>query len=448
MSSLSNSEDQWPSSRSGWYAAILLTIGYSYSFIDRQIINLLVEPIRADLEISDTQISFLQGFAFAITYVFMSIPIGRIVDRFNRTLVLAVGTTIYVISTCLCGLSNTYAQLLMARLGLGFGEASVTPASWSMLSDYFPPEKLARPISILLMGPYIGAGLSLMIGGEVYMWAEGLGGFTIPFFGEIKPWQLTFLAVGIPGFLLIILIATIADPPRLQAGKTLTKSAPVSWEEVRAQLRSNSRIYGALLLGVPAVVVTLYGLQAWVPSFLERVHGWDRSQIGRIYGLVSLVAGSAGVLAGPTLAGFLRKMGYLDGPLRLTVIATLATLFSVTCIPFMPSPMLSMVFIALASFSVTVQFAPVTTSLQIVTPNKMRGVVAGMYVVTVNLIGLGLGPTLVAASTDYIFNDPKAVGYSLALAAAVSTPFALIFLYRGLKPFQILVKDMEKLEDT
>ena len=169
-----------------------------------------------------------------------------------------------------------------------------------------------------------------------------------------------------------------------------------------------------------------------------------KRQIGTVYGLVSLIAGSAGVLSGPTLAGILRKMGYLDAPLRLTVFATLATLLSVICIPLMPTPMSSMIFIGLASFFVTVQFAPVTTSIQIVTPNKMRGVVAGMYVVTVNLIGLGLGPTLVAASTDYIFNDPKAVGYSLALSAAVSTPIALIFLYRGLKPFQMLIADMEK----
>ncbi len=446
MSNQPVTSSQWPSTKLGWYAAILLTIGYAYSFIDRQIINLLVEPIRADLEISDTQISFLQGFAFAITYVVMSIPIGRIVDLFNRTLVLSIGTAIYVVSTCLCGLSTTYTQLLVARLGLGFGEASVTPASWSMLADYFPPDKLTRPVSIFLMGPYIGAGLSLMIGGEIYMWAEAMGGITIPYFGEMRPWQITFFAVALPGFLVLILIATIPDPPRLQGGKTLTEHEPVDWKEVRKHLSSNSRIYSALLLGVPGVVVTLYGLQAWVPSFLDRVHGWDRGQIGTVYGLVSLIAGSAGVLSGPTLAGILRKMGYLDAPLRLTVFATLATLLSVICIPLMPTPMSSMIFIGLASFFVTVQFAPVTTSIQIVTPNKMRGLVAGMYVVTVNLIGLGLGPTLVAASTDYIFNDPKAVGYSLALSAAVSTPIALIFLYRGLKPFQMLIADMEKKE--
>ena len=206
MSNQPVTSSQWPSTKLGWYAAILLTIGYAYSFIDRQIINLLVEPIRADLEISDTQISFLQGFAFAITYVVMSIPIGRIVDLFNRTLVLSIGTAIYVVSTCLCGLSTTYTQLLVARLGLGFGEASVTPASWSMLADYFPPDKLTRPVSLFLMGPYIGAGLSLMIGGEIYMWAEAMGGITIPYFGEMSPWQITFLAVGLPGFLVLILI--------------------------------------------------------------------------------------------------------------------------------------------------------------------------------------------------------------------------------------------------
>jgi MFS family permease len=136
-------DDTWPSARVGWYATSLLTLAYTFSFVDRQVLNLLVEPIKHDLALSDTSISFLQGLAFVIPYVAMSVPVGRLVDRFNRIAVLIGGVFIWSITTFACGFASSYAQLLIARMGVGTGEASVTPAAWSMLADYFPPDKLA-----------------------------------------------------------------------------------------------------------------------------------------------------------------------------------------------------------------------------------------------------------------------------------------------------------------
>ena len=192
-----------------WYATIVLTATYTFSFIDRQIVNLLVEPIKADLLLSDTQISFLQGLAFVVPYLILSIPVGRLVDTVSRVKVLIGGIILWSVACVFCGLSKTMTQLAIGRMGVGAGEASVTPAAWSLLADYFPEEKRGLPVSIFLMGPYLGAGLSLIIGAEVISWADQV---TLPILGDIASWQFTFIAVGLPGVLLAMILATLAEP--------------------------------------------------------------------------------------------------------------------------------------------------------------------------------------------------------------------------------------------
>jgi MFS family permease len=202
------------SERAAWWALILLTATYTFSFVDRQIINLLVDPIRNDLSLSDSQVSFLQGLAFVMPYVLLSIPIGRIVDRANRIRVLIIGILVWTVSCVSCGLARNFWQLGVARVGVGAGEASVTPASWSLLADYFPEEKRALPVSLFLMGPYLGAGLSLILGAEVIAWASGLGTVSLPLIGALAPWQLTFMLVALPGLCMALLLPLLTEPVR------------------------------------------------------------------------------------------------------------------------------------------------------------------------------------------------------------------------------------------
>ena len=214
-------------SSAAWWALVLLTATYTFSFIDRQIINLLVDPIRADLSLSDSQVSFLQGLAFVLPYVILSIPLGRIVDRANRIRVLVIGILVWTISCVTCGLAKNFWQLGVARMGVGAGEASVTPASWSLLADYFPENKRALPVSIFLMGPYLGAGLSLILGAEVVGWASGLGAIELPIVGALAPWQLTFMLVAIPGLLMVFLLPLLqrASPDTAADSRQLSRSA-------------------------------------------------------------------------------------------------------------------------------------------------------------------------------------------------------------------------------
>lgn len=419
----------WPSARHGWYVTCVLLLGFTFSFVDRQVLNLLVEPIRADLAISDTQISFLQGFAFAITYVLMSVPIGRMVDRFNRVWIMIGGVLVWSATTIACGLSRNYTQLLIARMGVGAGEAALSPAAWSVLADYFHPDKLSRPISVYLMGPYIGAGIAMIAGAEVLDWTRTVESIDLPLLGLLAPWQFTFIAVGLPGILIAALIATVREP--LRTGRKETGLVVPPWSEVWAYMRANHRIYVALHLGVPFIIVMLYGLQSWTPTILVRVYGWDLADAGRTYGVIALIAGSAGVLSGPVIARVLARWGYVDAPLRVAVVGAATAATMLVCLPFQDTATMALCCIAGASFAVTMPLALITSAMQMVTPNEMRGVINGLYVVTTNVIGLALGPTLVAACTDYVFGDPLAVAQSLGLVSLFMGPIAIGLLLVG-----------------
>ncbi|MDP6395412.1 MAG: MFS transporter [Desulfobacterales bacterium] len=433
----------WPAVRTGWYVTILLTIAYTFSFVDRQVLNLLVEPIRSDLGISDTEVSFLQGSAFVGAYVLMSIPIGRLVDRYHRVLILIGGVLVWSFSTVGCGFARTYMQLVLARVGVGTGEASVTPTAWSLLADYFPPERLARPMSVFLMGPYLGAGLALILGAEVIDWTRSQEQLAMPIIGELKAWQFTFIAVGLPGLLVAVVLASIREPKRIQLYADVGTSH-MTWGEVWQRMLRNRRVYISLLLGAPFLVVMLYGLQAWIPTYLVRVFEWDLPQSGRSYGAIALITGSAGVLTGPYVGAWLNRRGHRDYPLRLGAIAAGLTMISMVGIAFAPIAEIALVFISLASFSVTLPLTLFSYALQRATPANMRGLIAGMYVVTVNVMGLALGPTLVALATDFLFEDVKAVGYSLALVSVVMAPIAIFLLVSGMKSYAILTSNPQE----
>ena len=426
-------EDNWPSAIEGWIVTILLLIAFTFSFVDRQVLNLLVEPIRLDLQVTDTQISFLQGLAFAVTYILMSVPLGRMVDKYNRVGIMIGGVLVWSATTIACGLSKTYSQLLFARFGVGAGEAALSPAAWSVLSDYFRPTKLALPISVYLMGPYLGAGLAMIAGAEVLDWSREVEEVSLPIVGVVAPWQATFIAVGLPGVLIAGLLATIREPKR--KGRLGALADVPGWRAVLRYMWQRKKVYAALHLGVPFIVVMLYGLQGWTPTILLRVYGWDLADAGRIYGTLALVTGSAGVLTGPVLSRYLLGRGVPDAPLRVAVLGAGMATLSLMTLPFQSSGEMALVSIGCASFFVTLPLALITTVMQEVTPNNMRGVVNGMYVVTTNVVGLALGPTLVAASTDYIFQDTMAVAKSLALVAVFVGPIAVYLLNQGRRSY-------------
>ena len=316
-------------------------------------------------------------------------------------------------------------------MGVGAGEASVTPASWSLLADYFPEDNRALPVSIFLMGPYLGAGLSLILGAEVVGWASGLGTVELPLVGAVAPWQLTFMLVALPGLVMIFLLPLLREPPRTETlNATNTR---LSWAEVARYVWPRRGVFGAYLLGAPFIVLVLYALQAWVPSLLIRVHGLEIVEAGRYYGAIALVAGSAGVLSGPVAARWLaRRIDPATAPLVTSIYSTSLLIPVLVGAGLAESLTWALALITGASYLVTFPLALFATGLQNASPNEMRGLMAGCYVLSTNLIGLALGPTSVALASDYIFESTQAVGSSLALVGGVVLPMSVLLMWRGL----------------
>lgn len=197
-----------------WSALAVLMLAYTVSFVDRTILSLLIPPIQRDLGISDTQVSLLAGFAFAIFYTLMGIPLGRIADRYNRRNLIAVGITVWCLMTAACGLARTYWELFLARVGVGIGEAALSPAAYSMISDLFPRDQLGRAIAIYSIGLPIGSGVALLIGALVVGMVANVPPITLPLVGTLYAWQLTFLLVGLPGLIVALLVLALREPQR------------------------------------------------------------------------------------------------------------------------------------------------------------------------------------------------------------------------------------------
>jgi len=206
--------DDYPQPAYAWYVVVVLTLGYIVSFLDRQIFALLVQPIRHDMGLSDTQVSLIGGLAFALFYTFLGIPIGRLADRRSRRAIIATGITIWCVMTAACGLAHNYWQLFSARVGVGVGEATLNPSALSLISDYFPREKRGRAISFYNMGVSLGVGIANIIGAWAIALTSAMAPITLPLVGALRPWQLVFLLVGLPGLVVALLMFTVREPRR------------------------------------------------------------------------------------------------------------------------------------------------------------------------------------------------------------------------------------------
>ncbi|HSN71950.1 MAG TPA: MFS transporter [Steroidobacteraceae bacterium] len=420
----------WPSPRHAWYVIFVLMVAYTLSYIDRTIVDLLVEPIKADLGLSDTQFSLLRGLAFAIFYTVLGIPFGIWADHSNRRNIIAIGIAFWSLMTALCGFARTFGQLFLARVGVGIGEAALTPAAYSMIADYFPPEKRGRALGVYAMGVFIGIGLAIMIGGFVVAAVARVPVVTLPIVGEIRSWQVAFMAVGLPGLLVALWVMTIAEPLRRGAG------APEHpWSMFRQALvfiRSQWRFFALHFGGYALLTMLFNALTAWIPAYLIRTHGYTAGDIAITYGPLLLVFGSAGIYCGGWLADTLRKRGHRDAEMRAGLYSALLLWPFAALTTLMPTDTLALAMLAPLLFFASFPFAAAASALQLVTPNRLRAQVSAFYLLIVNLTGIGFGGTLTALVTDYVFADELAVGRAMALVGLILAPLAAILLWRGM----------------
>src|SRR5882724_12228240 len=265
-----------------WLVVAILMLAYVFSFVDRQILSLLVGPIRRDLGISDTKMSLLLGFSFALFYTLMGIPLGRLADRANRRGLIAAGLVVWSAMTALCGTTKNYAQLFLCRIGVGVGEASLSPAAYSMIADYFPPDRRATAFSVYSMGIYLGSGIAFLLGGLVIGFASAQGAIEIPLVGVVHPWQTVFFVIGAAGIVFSFAFFLVREPPR--GGKVSADGVPFS--AVVRYLWQNRRTVLCHNFGFAMISFCSYGSSAWVPSYFIRTFGWQMSKVGLVYGIV------------------------------------------------------------------------------------------------------------------------------------------------------------------
>lgn len=414
----------YPSRIYAWYVVAVFVLAYTFSFIDRQILSLLVEPMKRDLHISDTQISLLLGIAFAIFYVFMGLPIGRLVDRRHRISIIAIGVLSWSLMTALSGTAKAYWQLFAYRMGVGVGEAALTPAAYSIISDYFPPKRLGIAIGVYGIGVYIGAGAALVIGAWAIGWATSIGDVVLPVIGHVYSWQLVFFVVGLPGILVALWVASLREPVRRghmrreTGADGVARDVAVPFREVLSYLRINASAFMSMNICYALLAMMAYGTAAWVPTFFVRTYGWSIGEIGQAYGLIIMVFGTLGVISGGALGDYVCSKGYRNGRIIVMTATGIITLPFALAFPLMENPYYSLVLLAPATFFATFTTGVGPSALMEMMPNQMRGFSSALSGLIVNLIGLGLGPTAIALVTDYVFGDEQMLRYSLAIVPA------------------------------
>ncbi len=440
-----NSEQPWPSPRQAWYAVAIFALSLMINFLDRGIVSLLVGPIKRDLLLSDFEISLVTGFAFVFLYLLLGLPIARMVDYATRRTILACGITAWGVATTLCGFAQNFWQLFVARIGVGAGEACSGPTTFSMMADLFPPRKLPRAIAVLNFGFIAGQGLALLAGGAAIVWIASWPPIELPGIGLLRDWQLTFIVVGIPGLIVAALMMTVKEPIRrglLQVtAQGAARSIPV--RDVLRFLKRNGPTYIPMFLGVAVNTVLAFGHQVWYPAFFERTYGWSAPQFTKVFGTAIVVGGPFALILGSRLAEWYAKRGFHDANMRVTLISSILILPGNLVFAFMPTPELAVAVIAFNFYAGMLSPGPFNAALQIITPNQMRGQVTALFLLVFNVIGFGLGGTIVASFTDFFFGDEAMLRYSMAATSVLLGPIAIVSYWLGLKPYARSVRQAE-----
>lgn len=410
-----------------WYVVIILLLCQALSYVDRQILSLMVAPIRKDLDLTDTEISLLQGFAFVIFYTFLGVPLGWIADRRSRKNLIGTGLGIWGAATALCGLARTFWQLFGGRVLVGVGEATLTPAAYSIIADYFTQEKRARALSLYSTGVSVGAGLAAILGGAAISFAGNIANALEPHGLHFHNWQIVFFIVGAPAAILLPFVFSLREPERLERGKVSGNA----WADFKAGLgviAKNSSVYAPVIAGLSLTALVNYASLAWVPSYFIRVFHWAAPQIGFAFGMTVVFVGICGSMTAGVLADWLVIKGRREGPVIVMLWGAVLAILPSIVFSFLRNDVAALATIGVMLFFIAFPIGLAPAILQAVTPNELRAQVSALYIFVVAFVGLGLGPTIVAATSDFIFHDELMIGRALAIICWIVLPCAVTLL--------------------
>ena len=414
-----------------WWAIFIFMIALMFNYLDRQLMTLLITPIKADLNLSDTQVSLLIGFAFVLFYVLAGIPMARFIDRGPRKWIVAGAISFWSLMTAACGLAQHYWQLLLARMLVGVGESCNAPGTYSMTSDMFPREKLATPIAAIGIGQIAGQGVALLVGGWLILELTAIGPQTFPVVGPLKPWQMTFVIVGLPGVLWAMLfLATVPEPPRRETAGARTPG----FGETVGYLWSRKRAFGPMFLANGIKAMLSFGVTVWSPVFFERKFGMAPGEPGPTLGLMAIVLSPIGLLLGGWLAERMAAGGRKDANMRMVFLVTIPLIPVAALFPMVEQRWLAFALVGASLFLGSMGSGPANAAIQSITPGRMRGTTTAIYIAIYNVIGYGLGPLVVGWFNDNVFGE-QGIASSMVVLALIAGPVGLLFAWLSLKPY-------------
>lgn len=424
-------ESAFPSPRKAWWSVAVLFLLMILSLVDRQIMALLVADIRRDLGVTDFQMGLMQGAFFGLFYATFGLLFGFLIDRYSRRLVVFIGVTCWSLATAYCGLASNFFQLMLARFGVGAGEASLSPAGFSLVGDSFPRRRLALAFSIFGSGGYVGSGVSLLCGGYLIA-AIPASGIDFPVLGHQSAWRSVFLLAGLPGLLVAFLIWTITDPPRRER----VGDKQGSMIDALRCIGASWRFYIGHFVGFSLMSTMGYGFLVWSPAFLMRHFHIPVTEVVNVLAPLAMIGGLSGSLLAGAVVDRLYSAGRTDAHLRYFVIVggVLLPLFLALA---MTSSRLELFIVFMFLVQVCAGFGGVApAALTLTTPNNYRGQVTAIYLLISGLLGAAVGPAAVGAFTTYLFQDDTKLGWAIALNAAIAGPLCAISLALAMKPMR------------
>lgn len=411
-----------------WSMVGIFLLLYIFSFIDRQIITMMVVPLERDLGLSDFQLSLLMGPAFGLFYVICGLGMGWLVDRYSRRWITAIGVAIWGVATTLCGIAGGYGQLFLFRLGVGVGESSLTPAAHAMIAESFPPRRLATAFSVYTLGAVIGGGIATIVGGTVVQLVTNLDHVTLPVFGSVRPWQAIFLAVGLPTILLSPLIFLVKERP---AAERIAKHAAASASGISfwALIRKDWLFYIGLPIGFGCTNILANAYGSWSPALLMREYGWNPRDVGLAWGIQHMIAGAIGQIGGAMFVDWLYGRGVRDAHVKYMMYGLFLSVPTLIWAVLAHNPWAYLVLTGVF-YMVTYPFVGyAAAALQLFAPAHLRGRVSAIFLAIVTVVGTALGATVPALITDLVFGDKQKVGLSLIAVTVAVAPVIFAILW-------------------
>lgn len=392
-----------------WWMVSALFMLYVLAWLDRLTVSMLVSPIKAQLALSDFQMSLILGPSFALSYAVFGIPLGWAADRYSRRLVIFLGVLVWATATLACGFATSFTSLMICRVFVGIGEAALLPAAYSLIGDAFPPSRVTVATSVFQAAGKTGSAAAFGLGGFAIAFAKSLEGVDWPLHGTASYWQITFALIALPGFAMMFLALSFPDPGRRGVARAASGRG-----ELTGFLRQHGRLLGLMTFAFTCLAVVGYSLTSWVPSYMERHFGWEPARYGVALSAMNIFGALALVACG-RIVDRLFSRGMRDAHLRFYSWTIAALSPAIIAAFFVTNPFVFLACYALIQL-ITVPFIVYGSAiLALLAPSSMRGQLLGMMMFVFNIVGFGAGPAIVGALTDYVFQDPAKVGNSLAI---------------------------------